>query len=330
MPAAATARKTLVAWQVTPSGGTPEIHARYRDGGDFEAEQAISHPYGPTNAAAGLFAAGDDAGDIAVAYVQDVPGQGRAIAVASVDQPPGRFAAARAHGFQRTDRPVLAWTSSRETWGRYFKVTVDGVEAGVTGHRSLRPSSALAQGAHTWQVVALDRRGQQYTAKASSVRVDSVPPFATARVAGARRAGATLKLAVRATDTPTGTARKAQDVATSGVKRIVVDWGDRTPRERIRRGTRHAYARPGRYRLRVLVLDRAGNRTTLAQRLRIAKPVARSGRGTPTRRDRAAAVLVLRSKPPLRVRRALARERRATRARAARARAARARARAAR
>jgi hypothetical protein len=279
VPATATARKMLVAWQVTPLGGVPEIHARYRDGGDFEPEQAISRgDLGPTAAADGLFAAGDDAGDIAVAYLQDVPGQGRAIAVATVDQPPGRFAVERIVGFQRSDRPTLSWTTSRETWGRYFRVVIDGVEVGVTGRRSFRPSAPLAQGAHTWQVIALDHRGQQYAARPSSVKIDSIPAFVKARISGPRRAEATLRLAVQATDTPTGTARKAVGVLTSGVAQIVVDWGDRTPRLLIRRGAQHAYARPGRYTVRVLVTDRAGNRSTLRQKLRIAKPARRSRR----------------------------------------------------
>ncbi|HEX7290758.1 MAG TPA: hypothetical protein VF250_06475 [Conexibacter sp.] len=278
-PATATARKMLVAWQVTPSGGVPQIHARYRDGGDFEAEQVISRSdLGPTDAADGLLAAADDAGDIAVAYVQDVPGQGRAIAVATVDQPPGRFAVTRLRGFLRSDRPTLSWTTSRETWGRFFRVVVDGVQVGVTGRRSFRPSAPLAQGAHTWQVFALDRRGQQYAARASSVKVDTVPAFVRARVSGPRRAKATLLLAVQATDTPTGTARKAAGVLTSGVRQVVVDWGDRTPTVQIRRGAQHAYARPGRYALRVLVTDRAGNRSTFRQVLKIAKPARRSRR----------------------------------------------------
>jgi hypothetical protein len=300
VPAAATARKMLVAWQVTPLGGTPEIHARYRDGGDFEAEQVISRgALGPTAAVDGLLTASDDAGDIAVAYAQDVPGQGRAIAVASVDQPPGRFAVKRVAGFQRSDRPTLSWTTSRETWGRYFRVTIDGVQAGVTGRRSFRPSTPLAQGAHSWQVVALDHRGQQYAARPSSVKIDSVPAFVKARISGARKAGVVLKLAVQATDTPTGTARKAQGVLTSGVRQIVVDWGDRTLGEQIRRGSQHVYARPGRYALRILVTDRAGNRTTVRQVLKIAKPPRRSRRGGKgKRRDAAARVLVLRSEPP--------------------------------
>lgn len=273
VPAAATARKTLVAWQVTPAGGVPEIHARYRDGGDYQAEGVVSRgELGPTVAADGLVAAGDDAGDIAIAYVQDVPGQGRAIAVATVDQPPGRFAVQRLAGFQRSDRPTLTWTTSRETWGRYFRVTIDGVEAGVTGRRSFRPSTPLPQGAHTWSVVALDRRGQQYAARPASLKIDSVPAFVRARVSGPRRAEATLRLSVSALDTPTGTARREPGVVTSGVRQIAVTWGDRTAPELIRRGAQHAYARPGRYALRVLVTDRAGNRSTFRQVLKIAKP----------------------------------------------------------
>lgn len=299
VPAAATARKMLVAWQVTPAGGAPEIHARYRDGGDFEAEVTLSRPeLGATAAVDGLFAAGDDAGDIAVAYVQDVPGQGRAIAVGTVDQPPGRFSPQRIDGFVRSDRPTFAWTTSRETWGRFFKVTIDGVEAGVTGRRSFQPTAPLAQGAHTWQVVALDGRGQQYTAKAATVKIDSVAPFVRGRLTGARQAGTALRLAVQATDNPTGTARKAAGVLTSGVRQIQVDWGDRTPVETIRFGSQHTYAASGRYVLRILVTDRAGNRTTLRQLLRVAKaPRGRSGaRGR--RRAASGPVLVLRSQPP--------------------------------
>jgi len=279
VPAAATARKMLIAWQVTPAGGVPEVHARYRDGGDFEAEQVVSRAdLGPTAAVDGLLAAGDDAGDIAVAYMQDVPGQGRAIAIATVDQPPGRFAVKRVEGFVRTDRPTLSWTTSRETWGRYFRVLVDGVEVGVTGRRSFRPPAPLAQGAHSWQVVALDHRGQQYAAKPSSVKIDSVPAFVRARLSGPRKALATLRLAVQASDTPTGTARKAAGVVTSGVGQILVSWGDRTPAQLIRRGAQHAYARPGRYTLRVLVADRAGNRSTFRLPLKIAKPASRRRR----------------------------------------------------
>jgi hypothetical protein len=59
------------------------------------------------------------------------------------------------------------------------------------------------------------------------------------------------------------------------------------------------------------VTDRAGNRTTLRQVLRIAKPPKRRRGGRRKRRATPAPVLVLRSEPPARVHRALAREQRA-------------------
>ncbi|HYV17146.1 MAG TPA: hypothetical protein VE972_14130, partial [Conexibacter sp.] len=163
--AAATARKMLVAWQLTPASGMPELHARYWAETAFQSELVLSKPqYGPVLGARGLLSAGDDGGDLAVAYVQDVPGRGPAIAVATVDQPPARFAVKRMTRFQRTERPLLSWTVSREAWGRYFRVTVDGVQVAITGRRSFRPRTPLAQGAHSWQVTALDRRGQAYVA----------------------------------------------------------------------------------------------------------------------------------------------------------------------
>ncbi len=289
VPGAATARKMLVAWQVTPAGGTPEIHVRYRDGGDLGAEQVFSQPQlGPTDAADGLLAAGDDEGDIAVAYLQ-----GGAIAVASVDQPPGRFAAARLTAFQPSARPRLSWTTSLEAWGRYFRVTIDGVQAGITGGRSFRPATPLAQGVHTWQVTALDRRGQQFAASPTTVKVDSVAPFLLARLSGARAAGQALKLVVQqALDTPTGTATPAPGIPTSGVAQILVDWGDRSPRQSILHGSGHAYRKAGRYRLRIVVLDRAGNRTTVTALLRIAKAPAHG------HKPHRSAALVLRSQPP--------------------------------
>lgn len=289
VPGTATARKMLVAWQVTPAGGAPEIHVRYRDGGDFGAEQVVSLPQlGPTEAADGLLAAGDDEGDIAVAYVQ-----GGAIAVAAVDQPPGRFAAVRLPAFQRSARPLLSWTTSLEAWGRYFRVAIDGVQAGLTGGRSFRPATPLAQGVHTWQVTALDRRGQQYVASPAIVKVDSVAPFLLARLSGARAAGQGLKLAVQALDTPTGTATPMPSVPTSGVGQILVDWGDRSPRQSILHGSEHAYRKAGRYRLRIVVLDRAGNRTTVTALLRIAKAPAH---GHKAHRSPS---LTLRSQPPV-------------------------------
>jgi PKD domain-containing protein len=288
--AAATHYKMLAAWQFAPAGSGPAIHARYWDGTTFGLETLFSKPaLGPTDAAAGIDAAGDDSGDIALAYVQDVPGQGPAIAVATVDQPPGPFAIKRLKGFLRSTRPVLSWTPSKEAWGGYFRVTIDGVQVGLTGRRSFRPP-ALAQGLHTWQVTALDHRGQQYAASPSTLRIDTVPPVVRTRVRGARRPKSALRLAVRASDAPPPVVPPAAPIPTAGVASVFVDWGDGT-RQRIVHGARHAYARAGRYRLRIVVTDRAGNRTTIRQTLRIAAPRRKHGhaaRKTSAHRSRAA------------------------------------------
>lgn len=298
VPAASTARKMLVAWQVSPTAGAPEIHARYRDGGDFGAEQAISRPdAGPTDAADGLAAAADDNGDIAVAYVQDVPGQGPAVMVATVDQPPGPFVPKAMPAFQRTTRPVLAWTTSREVWGRYFTVAIDGAPAGVTGRRSLRPAAPLGQGVHTWQVVALDHRGQQFVARPATVKIDTVAPYVLARLTGFHEARSALRLTLRAADTATGTAQPSPGVLTSGVQRILVDWGDGTGALQVLHGNRHVYRRPGRYTLRIVAFDNAGNRTTLREPLRIAKRPKPPRKGRKPRKRRAPAAVVLTSAP---------------------------------
>jgi hypothetical protein len=275
--AAATPLKMLVAWQFTPASGGAggaEIHARYYDGTAFEAEQTLSRPeLGPTVADDGIAASGDDNGDMAVAYMQDVPGQGPAVSVATIDQPPGRFAVQRTSGFLRTDRPQFRWTISKENWGRFFKITVDGVQVGVTGRRDFRVPAPLTQGSHRWQVTAVDARGQTYVAPAATVRLDSVAPALSARLAARGRAGAPLRLIVHANDKQPLTAG-APPIQTSGVKRILVDWGDKT-RIVVVHGNRHVYRHAGRYRVRIVVTDRAGNRGTLVRTVRIARSRAK-------------------------------------------------------
>lgn len=274
VPVTATPQKQMVAWQYTPPEGQPDLRGRLFNGREFEAEVPLSRPeLGAVNAEQGLSASGNLRGDIVIAFVQEVPGQGKAIAVATLDQPPGAFAPrAPATPWQRTDRPVLAWTSPREQWGVTFAVRVDGAEVGRTGSTSLRAPAPLAQGEHTWEVTATDRRGQQSAARPSVVRIDSVAPVARARVTGTRRTGEPVRLTVQASDPPPPPAAGAQPATTSGVGRIVLDWGDRSRRETIRAGSQHAYARPGRYTIRLTVFDNAGNRAEVRQVVRVAAP----------------------------------------------------------
>lgn len=283
VPVTATPLKQMVAWQFTPAEGQSEVRARFYNGREFEAEQVLSKPeQGPTSAELGLSAAGDAQGNIVIAYVQQVPGQGPAIVVASLDQPPVRLEPkAPRTPWQRTDRPVLSWTRPREAWGASFAVALDGAPLATTTATSLRVPRPIAQGEHPWQVTVTDRRGQQLAARPSVVRVDTVAPRASARATGARRAGEPLRLTVQASDPPPAPAAGQRPAKTSGVAEIVLDWGDRSRREKIKRGSQHVYARPGRYTIRLIVRDRAGNRTEVRQVVRIAAPGARrGGRGT--------------------------------------------------
>ncbi|MCW2952721.1 MAG: hypothetical protein JWQ48_1891 [Conexibacter sp.] len=283
VPVVATPLKQLVAWQLgapatspaaggsAAAGAAAEIRSRFYDGTQFVPETVMSRPdLGPTNAALGLATASDDSGNIAVAYAQDVPGRGRAISVAVIDQPPGRFAPHWGAAWQRTATPLLTWSRSLELWGLYYKVTIDGQDAGYGDdvHLQKRVRTPLAQGVHRWQVSAFDRRGQSFVAKLATVRVDSVAPTATATVSGVQRAGSALQLAVSSADATPPPPAGQQPVATAGVGAVLVDWGDGT-RETIKRGARHAYAAAGSYRLRVVVTDRAGNRTVVRQALKI-------------------------------------------------------------
>lgn len=288
----ATPLKMMVAWQYTGTTGAPEIRGRFYNGREFEAEQTLSQQnLGPTAAARGIWAAGDDNGDLLVAWIQDVPGQGSAIATAAIDQPPGRFARrAQRTAWERTATPTLAWTRSKEAWGLAYKVAVDGAEVVSTTRLSHRLAMPVGDGAHSWSVTAVDRRGQTFAAPAGSFRVDTLAPAVTTRLSGARRPGATLKLTLSPSDPPPVPAPGAQPVVTSGVADVIVDWGDRSRRERVQRGSQHAYARAGRYTISVTVADKAGNKRVFRQLVKIVTPPRRRGRdGARGRRDAAAA-----------------------------------------
>jgi hypothetical protein len=278
VPAIANPANALVAWQQDPGGGgAREIHSRIFDGSTLLPETAISQPsYGTTNAAAGLFASGDDNGDLAIAYIQQYPA-GPIISVASYDMPPGGFVLRAGPRWQRTVKPVLSWTPSREAWGLAFHVAVDGAAVATTSRTTVRLRTPIGQGVHSWQAVAFDRHGQQTAANAAVLRIDSVAPTVVVSLHGRSVPGGLLRLGLTAADAPPPVPLGASPIATSGVADVFVDWGDRT-RQHLKRGAQHRYLKAGRYTLRVVVSDVAGNHTTVRRTVRIAKPRHRRGK----------------------------------------------------
>jgi hypothetical protein len=257
----------LIAWQHDPGLlALPEIRARFYSSATFGPELVASNPaLGATNAAEGLFAAGDHGGDVAIAYVQG-SGASSSIQVAQLVYPPGSFGILSAPRYRNTTAPALAWSSPRELWGPItYAVTIDGVAAGSTGGTVFRPTVPLAQGPHSFLVTAVNAHGLPSSANPRSFFVDSLPPVAQFTLSGAQHLKSTLHLRVRYTDVQTGV--PAAD--TSGVATVVVAWGDRTSnRIRVTTAT-HRYLKTGRYTMKITITDHAGNRTVLSKQLRI-------------------------------------------------------------
>jgi hypothetical protein len=259
----------LIAWQHDPGllAGVPDIRARFYTSSTFGPEMIASNPaLGPTNAAAGLFAAGDHGGDVAIAYVQG-SASATMIEVSELVYPPGSFGASAGAHYRTTTRPVLTWSTPRELWGPLtYNVTVDGIAAGSTSSSTTFRPPALSQGPHTFQVTAVNAHGLTSSASPKSFFVDSIPPVAQLALTGPERVGASLHLRVRYTDAPGFPPPDASGVAT-----VVVNWGDGTS-QRIRHQTAtHRYSLSRRYLVTIKLTDRAGNRTVLARRLRIAR-----------------------------------------------------------
>jgi len=279
VPAMAGVNTDLVAWQQDPDfGASSEIRVRYStDSVTFGPELVVSSPaLGPTDAADGLFASGDRPGNAAVAWVQGSEDSTRIVAD-QLYQPPGSFALKATSRYLRTVHPVLSWSQPGDHWGPIdYTLRIDGVPVAQTDATSMAVPGALGQGPHRWLVIAANPSGLAVSTKLGRFWVDSVPPEVRLSLTGVRRAGTVLHLYVRYTDSPPPV--PARDA--SGVASVVVRWGDGSS-FRIHHRTFHAYLRPGRYRLTVVVEDRAGNKTTIVTTVKIA-PETRKKK--PTRR----------------------------------------------
>jgi hypothetical protein len=276
VPATAGTASLFVAWQQDPgSVGTPEIRVRYAPNGtDLGSEVVVSTPdLGPTNAARGLAAGGDVAGDAAVAWVQGSGAQTQIVAN-QLFQPPRVFGPFVLSRYATSVSPVLTWSAASELWGAaQYIVKLDGVQIADTTATRIRTPAPVAQGRHSWQVTAVNLGGVATVARASTVFVDSVPPKVSVKITGPRHVHSELHLTVSYTDAPRGVPRSAA----SGVRSVQVKWGDGS-KYSIRHGKHHIYSRRGTYVVTVTVSDRAGNKTIVTRKLKIT-PTLRTRHG---------------------------------------------------
>jgi hypothetical protein len=178
------------------------------------------------------------------------PAGARALTVAVYDRPPGRPSVPSSTAYVRSARPALRWTAGLELWGpQTFQIVIDGKVAGTSATETFVPPTPLRSGKHTFQVVAVDRAGQTTPSHTRSLRVDALAPRVSVALKGRR-----VRVRVR-------------DRGGSGLSHATVKFGD----GRSARGATvtHIYARRGRFRLRVVAVDRAGNVARRTVRLRV-------------------------------------------------------------
>jgi hypothetical protein len=258
-----------IAWQ-SGGGAGAQVLARFWNARRFEDLSTLSDPaLGPVDTGAGLDAAADTGGNQAVAYVQ---GQGadRRVLVAVYDKEPRTTGGGNHDDWNRTRNFQLKWSKVEDSWGQVqYRVDLDGVPVTTTPRTAVNVRD-LPDGRHVYSVTAVDSRGQATEGPNRLLYVDLTAPTATLT---ARRAkvGKPAPIYLTAAD--------GEAIAGSGVKTVTVRYGDgRTgllsvPRIGFVDGAKlgYRYRKPGRYTVRVEVVDNAGNRRVVKTRVVVRK-----------------------------------------------------------
>jgi len=236
-----------VAFRTPTPAGTPVVYGRLAtQGQDFGRAVRLSAGGAGPVVAGSLRLGADAAANAVVPMLQGAKAGARRLTVALQDSPPG--APKVAARYYAGPRPRLTWRPGAEAFGaQRFRVRLDDRVAGSTGAPALRVDRAVADGRHSVQVEATDRRRQSTTGPTRRIVVDSVAPRATVT---ATRSGRVVSVRVRSADDR------------AGIAGIEVRWrdGTRSSSARRRHTFRHRFAAKGARRVTVTVRDRAGNR----------------------------------------------------------------------
>lgn len=253
---------SVVAAVLSGAGAPPAVVLHPYDDGKPAADVTLSRPgLGPVDPQLGFDVASDRAGGVVAAWVQGDPGA-RSLVAGYADREPGRFLGYTGQGCCRGVLPTLTWQAAFNLWGPVrYELSVDGAVVGQTTATQLALTTPLAGGSHTWQVRAIDIRGQATRSKTRVVKIDGHKPLLTVHYKRKKRV---VTLAVRARDDASGGRLAA------GMQKVVVSWGDRTPvaSGRFDVSAVHRY-RTGTFTLTVTATDLAGNQTVDTRTVRI-------------------------------------------------------------
>jgi hypothetical protein len=237
----------------TPSDGALDGEL-VKGGAPVAATPIATGTLGAVQRGEGVAAAADDYGDLLVGFVAGTPGA-LAIAVEPILPAPGAPRAVGTQLWTAVSRPVLRWQLSSDHWAPpTYVVYVDGRRVATTTGASYEPPTALADGRHTWRVVATDGLGHHVPSQMRRLLIDVAPPTIAIAVSGRRHSGKRVTFTVSAS-------------AISGVRGVSVDYGDGHATTQLR--STHAYARAGRYLVSVVATDRAGVTTHRSERVAI-------------------------------------------------------------
>jgi hypothetical protein len=256
-------RGTLAWVRASGFGGTPQLVARYFNARRWENETPLSAPdMGQLDPGAGIDASADTEGNNAIAFVQSAGGD-RRISVAVYDKEPRTTGGIDDLKWRRRLPRSLTWREVTDDWGGVrYRVEIDGIPVATdTTSTVVQPSRALGDGAHAWQVFAVDGRGQETEGPIKQFRVDRRAPSVSLR-----RAAGGVRLA----------ASDGGPVGGSGVSRVLIRWGDGRSTlvtaptigliENMK--LRHRYRGRGARTVRATAYDRAGHRRSTALRVR--------------------------------------------------------------
>jgi hypothetical protein len=274
LPVAAIAENArgTVAWRQVSGGGAPTIVARYWNARFWEQVTNLAAPeFGTPDAGRGLYASGDGSGNAAIAFVQG-DGADRRVVVAVYDKDPRTTAGSNRSTWTTDQRPSFKWSKIDDSWGSIqYQLEIDGIVVSTQSHTSWKPPQNLPDGAHVWNVIAVDSRGQATEGPDRTFRIDTARPVASLDGSSRVKKGKPVGAVLSATD--------GDAITGSGIATATINYGDGTggaltvPKigliEDFELG--HRYSKPGQKTIRIVLKDRAGNETVVKKLVRVTK-----------------------------------------------------------
>ena len=250
-----------------------QVLGRYWDRDEvLEGEIGLINPeFGEAVPGLGIDSSANRLADVAVGFVQGGPLE-RRIVVAHWDRPLRAITPASAtQRWQSNRRPRLTWGNANELWGNAtYRVEINGLPVATQASNALDLPFDLPDGSHPWRVVAIDRRGQETPGGDRRLNIDTTKPVARVATTGTLRAGQRIRFLAADDPPPPPPGQPVPPrIRTSGLARVTASFGDRT-RASGTRDVRHVYRKKGRYRVRLVVVDRAGNRAIVKLVVRVA------------------------------------------------------------